>query len=85
MLALSVASRERMSGLRFLGTRSRRALSSCCMRSIILCLAEMDLSYLLARFICAMAPIVDWIFFSMLAMASPRDFSLAVFWTRNWL
>ena len=68
-----------MRGLRFLGTRALSAFSSCCIRSIILCLAEMDLSYLLARFICAMAPMVDWIFFSMFAMASPSAASLAVF------
>ena len=85
MLALSIASNVRTSGFRFFGTRDLSALSSCCIRVIILCFAEIDLSYLLARFICWIAPVVDWIFFSRLPIRSLRACSLATFWTMNWL
>ena len=60
MLPLSVASSERTRGLRFLGTRALSAFNSL-LHALNRpgCLAEMDLSYLFARFICCTAPIVD--------------------------
>ena len=82
LLALSTAFNDKISALRFFGTLPLRALSSFCIRSIILCFAEIDLSYLLALFICCKAPIVFLIFFSVFSICSPRDFSkLALFST----